>query len=98
MIMRMPVKLAEIVNDAPILVLGIDNDGVIEYANPCACQTTGLPPEDISQRYYWELMPEAMARRAERFFRRLKADSIPTQYEGPLKTARGADPIIEWRT
>lgn len=98
MYMKMPARLSEIINDAPLLVVGIDGNGQIEYANSYACEITGLSADEMAGRHFWDLMPEGTARRTERFFTRLKADSIPVEYEGPIKTATSEDPVIEWRT
>ncbi len=93
----MPDRIGPIIDNVPLLIVSMLEDGTIRYANSYACDMVGVTAEETVDCKFWDLMPSEEAERTRQAFEPPDAPDLPPKYE--CRICRGDDcRIVEWRT
>lgn len=93
----MPDRIGPIVDNVPLLIVSMLEDGTIRYVNSFACELAGVTPEETVNRKFWDLMPPDEAKKTRKLFERFGSEKIPPQYECQVCCEDDCR-TVEWRT
>ncbi|MFP3904932.1 MAG: PAS domain S-box protein, partial [Armatimonadota bacterium] len=93
----MPDRIGPIIDNVPLLIVSMREDGTIRYVNSYACNLTGFAPHEIVNRKFWEMLSPDEAEKTRKIFDRFGGEQIPPEYE--CQVCCGDDcRTVEWRT
>lgn len=85
-----------LLENVKLLVLGLDRQGRVDYANPFFRQSTGFELGEIHGRPFTVLIPEARLAEIPASFEDMLRRGLPASAEGWLRTRSGDERIVAW--
>lgn len=84
-----------------VMIVALDQKGVVRLANPAACRLIGLEEADIvGQPWFDRFLPEGQREQVKTVFEQVVREKWqePLIYENPILTAAGEERLISWRS
>jgi PAS domain S-box-containing protein len=86
-----------LLDNVQLVVIGLDINGNVEYANPFFLQLTGYDLEDVLGRYWFDSFLSAGQRQSvEVCFREVVEHNFHTHYQNSIATRLGEERMIAW--
>ena len=82
--------------NARLLVVGLDREGRINYVNPFGTEVWGYPEEEVLGRHFLEFQPESEMVRMQQLLGRMIDGEPPSRVTEPLATKTGGKRLITW--
>jgi PAS domain S-box-containing protein len=80
-----------------LVVVGLDNKGRVEYANPCFLELVGYSrAEIIGQDWFETFLPKHQKKRQQNSFLELLEQDFYTHNQGVILTKSGEERVIAW--
>ena len=88
-----------IVRNSPSLIVSIDREHRVTFANDALLRTFGYSAEELVGRDWWSLAyPGEKQRQIERLFSDFETDGEVRAYELTVETKSGEDRVIRWNS
>jgi PAS domain S-box-containing protein len=86
-----------LLNTVQLVVIELNMQGTVEYANPFFLQLTGYSPEAVVGEYWFDrFLSPGQQPAAEVYFRAVLDDNFQTHYQSPILTQAGEERMIAW--
>ncbi len=81
-----------------LVVIGLDLDGKVNYANPFFLWLTGYSAEEVLEKYWFDdFIPEAEYEQTYEYFQTFVNNrELPLRYQNAILTRSGSERIIAW--
>lgn len=92
-------RLAQLYLDiAGVIILAINNEGIITEINRKGCEVLGYPKNEIiGKNWFTNFIPEKSRKQIHTNFRQMLSGAIKLeQYENPVLTREGSERMIAW--
>lgn len=90
-------RLRSVLENVDLLVIGLDNQGIVNYINPCALQLIGLPQEDIAGKdWINNFVVESQRETAYAFFKGIEEKNLHHHHQNTILIQNGELRQIAW--
>lgn len=87
---------SELLDDAPVIAITLDEQGNLVFCNNYLLQLTGWEREEILSKNWCDLFVPPMQYPAEVYKAQIREGLIPTRYENEILTRHGVRRLIAW--
>lgn len=97
-LIRAEQRWRSLLEEVHLVVIGLDCDGRVNYANPFFLRLTGYSLEEVLQRYWFEVFVHPKdSQHTYGYFRQLINDgALPLRYQNAIVTSTGSERMIAW--
>jgi PAS domain S-box-containing protein len=87
-----------LLEEVHLVVIGLDLDGKVNYANPFFLWLTGYSAEEVIEKYWFDdFIPEAEYEQTYEYFQTFVNNrELPLRYQNAILTRSGSERIIAW--
>jgi PAS domain S-box-containing protein len=86
-----------LLEEVSLIVIGLDLDGNVEYANPFFLELSGYKHTEVmGQDWFTTFLPQHQQQEVKRSFLEILAQNSHAHYENPILTKSGEERIISW--
>jgi PAS domain S-box-containing protein len=86
-----------LLEEVSLIVIGLDLDGNVEYANPFFLEVSGYKHiEVMGQDWFTTFLPQHQQQKVKRSFLEILNQNFHAHYENPILTKSGEERIISW--
>ncbi|OAB63426.1 hypothetical protein AY599_05225 [Leptolyngbya valderiana BDU 20041] len=86
-----------VLENVPLLVVGLDLNGCISYVNPFFASLTGFDRDSLLGRDWFEtFLPPSYRTSVRRYFESILKEDFQPQRQGPILTDSGEKRIVAW--
>lgn len=90
-------RWSKLLNDVKLLVIGVDNNGIVNYVNPHFLELTGFEKSEvIGNRWITKFIPEHVRPVLEKSFVMPLNDDYPRTFQNSILTKNGVELEIFW--
>ncbi|MGK7914224.1 MAG: ATP-binding protein [Prochloraceae cyanobacterium] len=88
-----------LLENVPLVVVGLECNGQVEYVNPFFLQLTGyVSGEVLSKNWFNIFVPQSQFQQAQQIFKEILLQTSLTSYQYSILSKSGAEKIISWNT
>jgi PAS domain S-box-containing protein len=86
-----------LLEEVSLIVIGLDLDGNVEYANPFFLELSGYEHTEVmGQDWFTTFLPRHQQQEIKRSFLEILSQNFHAHYENPILTKSGEERIISW--
>jgi PAS domain S-box-containing protein len=86
-----------LLEEVSLIVIGLDLDGKVEYANPFFLELSGYTQAEVmGQDWFTNFLPQHQQQEVKRCFLEILSQDFHAHYENPILTQSGEERVIAW--